>query len=354
MASEKGILEISDLAFAYPGGELSIRGLCLSVGQGEFVGILGPNGSGKSTILQLCSGILKPRGGEVLLWSKPLMQYAQKDRAKLMSYLPQQIDISVPFTVRELVAMGRYPYDIPPHMGIDEALAIAGLSEKADAHLADLSGGERRRTFIAMTLVQGAGMLLLDEPLANLDVKYQIELIRLLRTLREEKGITVLMALHDIGLALEFDRVVLIREGAVLGDGLPADVLQNRRLADAFGVDVAVRRLADGGIYVHYGTDRSGLMQPEGVSPSPSFRFFQNRSCAYFPCHPADPSLMNCLFCFCPLYYAVCPGTPRYIEQNGTVTKDCSGCDYPHHADRYDTIMAELRKIHGSSRNREH
>ena len=99
----------------------------------------------------------------------------------------------------------------------------SGLAGKAGAHLSDLSGGERRRTFIAMTLVQGAGLLLLDEPLANLDIKYQIELVRLLRKLREAKNISVVMALHDINIALQFDTVMLIKNGNLIGSGRPGD-----------------------------------------------------------------------------------------------------------------------------------
>src|ERR1700690_3460961 len=121
--------------------------------------------------------------------------------------------------------MGLYPYDIPPAMSVDEALSMAGLREKVQARLTDLSGGERRRTFIAMTLVQGAGLLLLDEPLANLDIKYQIELVKLLKNLRAKRNISVVMALHDINMALQFEKVMLIKEGRIVGFGKPEEIL---------------------------------------------------------------------------------------------------------------------------------
>lgn len=343
LVSEQAILQLEAVGFTYPADGLGISGLSFSVGQGEFVGILGANGSGKSTILKLACGILKPQAGAVSLWNRPLHHYDHKDRAKLISYLPQQIDISVPFTVRELVGMGLYPYDIPPLMTIDEAIAITGLSDKADARLTDLSGGERRRTFIAMTLVQGAGLLLLDEPLANLDIKYQVELINLLKNLRSQKNISIFMALHDIDVALQFDTVILIKDGVIIGTGRPADVLTPSLLDEAFGMDITVRRFSDGGVYMKY--ERPDIQAPAAVgSTEPSYRFFQNRECQYFPCHPVDPSLLNCLFCFCPLYYALCPGEPKYFESNGGVVKDCSDCDYPHRPGSYDTILAELRK----------
>ncbi|NJD55151.1 MAG: ABC transporter ATP-binding protein [Nitrospirae bacterium] len=252
-ASDQRILELRSVSFSYSRQRSLIRGLSLSVGEGEFIGLLGANGSGKSTILKLGSGILRPSGGDILLWSKPLHTYHNRDRAKLISYLPQTLDIAVPFTVRELVSMGLYPYDIPPAMSVDSALDMVGLQGKASAYLTDLSGGEKRRTFIAMTLVQGAGLLMLDEPLANLDIKYQIELVRLLKTLRTEKNISVIMALHDINVALQFSKVILVKDGAMLGSGRPEEILTDSLIKDAFDVRVNIIRQADGVSYIHYG-----------------------------------------------------------------------------------------------------
>jgi iron complex transport system ATP-binding protein len=188
-----------------------------------------------------------------MLWSKPLHAYDNKDRAKLISYLPQTLDMAVPFTVRELVSMGLYPYDIPTTMTVDSALEMVGLQEKASAHLTDLSGGEKRRTFIAMTLVQGAGLLMLDEPLANLDIKYQIELIRLLRKLREESNISIIMALHDINIALQFSKVMLVKSGSILGIGRPEEILTDDLAQKAFDVPVSIIRQADGSSFIRYG-----------------------------------------------------------------------------------------------------
>src|SRR4030043_2036406 len=238
----RSILEMENVRFSYLKNKKFLNNLTFSVGNGEFIGLLGANGSGKSTILKLASGILKPSDGHVKLWGKPLQSYKNKDRAKLLCYLPQLLDINVPFKVRDLVSMGLYPYSIPPEITVDEALELVGLKEKSESYIANLSGGERRRSFIAMTLLQGAGLLLLDEPLANLDIKYQIELLRLLTELKEVKDISIMMALHDINLALQLEKVILIKEGRVLCEGRPEDELTEETLKEAFDITVEIKR----------------------------------------------------------------------------------------------------------------
>jgi iron complex transport system ATP-binding protein len=250
MSSDKRpqrILELRDASFSYERkGRSLIEGLGLGVGEADFVGLLGANGSGKSTILKLLAGILRPSRGEVNLWGKPLASLRNRDRAKLVSYLPQTLDTRVPFTAGELAAMGLYPYESPPGMSVEEALDMVGLGEKRDTPITQLSGGERRRAYIAMTLLQGAGILLLDEPLANLDIRFQMELMRLLRELNSGRGISILMALHDVNLAFQFDRLVLVKEGKVLGEGPPERVLERELLREAFEIDVNVHRLEEG------------------------------------------------------------------------------------------------------------
>lgn len=239
-ATRQTILALHDVKFSYDRAKGFIDRLSLSLKEKEFIGLLGPNGSGKSTILKLASGILTPSAGTIALWNKPLHSYANRDRAKLISYLPQLFDVRVPFTVRDIVSMGLYPYDILPSITIDEALEMVGLSGKADCLISNLSGGEIRRTFIAMTVLQGAGILLLDEPLSNLDIRYQIELMKLLRDLRETKGISVIMALHDINIALHCETVVLIREGRILGSGSPEEMVTTETIREVFGVSVEI------------------------------------------------------------------------------------------------------------------
>lgn len=246
------ILTFDAVSFSYEKNSHFIRDLDFTVENGEFIGLLGANGSGKSTILKLTSGILRQSKGNINLWGKPVHSYRHKDRAKLISYLPQILDINVLFTVREIVSMGLYPYEIPPSLTIDEAIEMVGLTERADSPVTRISGGERRRTYLAMTLLQGAGLILLDEPLANLDIKYQIELTRLLKELRQKRGITVLMALHDINLAMQFDRIMLIKDGRLVGMGSPDEVLNRDSIKEAFDVEVEIRREGTDRTYIIY------------------------------------------------------------------------------------------------------
>jgi iron complex transport system ATP-binding protein len=237
--AENTIVELKGVGFSYKGQKGFIEGLDISIKEKDFICLLGANGSGKSTILKLCSGILKPSGGSISLWGSPLGSYPMKDKAKLLSYLPQVLDMNLPFRVRELVGMGLYPYDIPPRMTVEDALGMVGLIGKSESYIRDLSGGERRRAFIAMTMLQGAGILLLDEPLANLDIKYQLELLRLLRGMED---LTLIMALHDINMAFQFDKVMLLKEGGTLAEGQPGDVLREGLLKEAFGVELTIRK----------------------------------------------------------------------------------------------------------------
>jgi len=251
-ASDRPILDIHNVSFSYEKGKSFIKDISISVDNGQFIGILGANGSGKSTILKLASGILKPLSGQVHLWGRELKGIPNRDRAKLLSYLPQFLDMNIPFTIREFVGMGLYPYDTMPELTVEDAIAMVGLNEYTESLITNISGGERRRVYIAMTLLQGAGLVLLDEPLANLDIKYQMELIRLLKDLQEKRNITVVMALHDINISFQFDKLLLIKEGRIMGSGKPEEVLTKKMLRQAFDIDIELKKEDSGGIYIRY------------------------------------------------------------------------------------------------------
>jgi iron complex transport system ATP-binding protein len=232
-------LEFSNVSFSY--GPIKFMDLMsFSVAEGELVGLMGPNGAGKSTILKLAAGLLAPQEGNVLLGGRAIGSYSGKERAQHVGYLPQILDLQAPFRVGELVRMGKYPQNGSQALTVEEALQLVGLQGKEKTHLAELSGGERRRAYIAMTLVQGARVLLLDEPLASLDIKYQFDLYRLLKDIVREKGVSVFMSLHDIGMGAMLDRLLLVKQGQLIVQGAPGIVLTDEIVQDAYNLNESI------------------------------------------------------------------------------------------------------------------
>lgn len=244
-------LHITRVSFSYNNLPF-LENISLTLNNNEFTCLMGPNASGKSTLLKISAGMLRPLSGRVILWGKEIQKYRGKDRAKLISYLPQMLDFSIPIKVIDILKMGFYPYDIPPEMDMMTALQLVGLSDKRDRYINQLSGGEIRRAFIAMTLIQGAGILLLDEPVANLDIKYQLEILRLLKEIVNRRNISVLMAIHDLNLAMQFDRVILIKEGRIIGDDKPIRVINEENLKRVFDVDIKILSANNGSVSFKY------------------------------------------------------------------------------------------------------
>lgn len=232
-------LEFLNVTFSY-NRKSFLDQLSFSLAEGELVGLMGPNGAGKSTILKLAAGLLSPQKGNVMIGDKAIGAYSGKERAKQVAYLPQTLDLQAPFRVGELVRMGEYPREGSQAITVDEALRIVGLQQKVNKFLAELSGGERRRAYIAMTLVQGAKVLLLDEPLASLDIKYQFDLYRLLKEITREKGVSVLMSLHDIGMGAILDRLLLAKDGRLVAQGEPAVVLTDEIVQDTYDLNGSI------------------------------------------------------------------------------------------------------------------
>jgi iron complex transport system ATP-binding protein len=232
-------LEFANVSFSY-GPKMFMDQMSFSLVEGELVGLMGPNGAGKSTVLKLAAGLLAPQKGNVMVANKAIGSYRGKQRAKLVAYLAQTLDLQAPFRVGELVRMGEYPQEGSLALTVKEALHIVGLQGKVKTHLAELSGGERRRAYIAMTLVQGARVLLLDEPLASLDIKYQFDLYRLLKDIAREKGVSVFMSLHDIGMGAMLDRLLLVKGGRLVAQGGPDSVLTDEIVQNAYDLNDSI------------------------------------------------------------------------------------------------------------------
>ncbi|GIV20995.1 MAG: ABC transporter [Armatimonadota bacterium] len=226
-----------------------LKGIQLRLWRGEMVGLLGPNGSGKSTLLRVLSGVLKPQRGQVWLEGKPLSQLRAKEVAQRLAFVPQREEVAFGFTAWEVVLLGRAPYigwwgkerveDLRATRRAMERTDSLSLAERA---FSTLSGGERQRVVLARGLAQETPLLLLDEPLTHLDVAHQVGTLSLLRQLNREEGLTVLAALHDINLASEFcDRLIVLRQGQMVADGTPSEVITPALLARVFGLDAWVR-----------------------------------------------------------------------------------------------------------------
>lgn len=230
------------------GRRVVVPDLDLDVLPGTVTALVGPNGSGKSTLLMTLARVLRRQGGEVLLDGRRIDQASSTEIARRLGVLPQTAVAPVGATVRELVEQGRYPQLGPWAMlrrrydgAMRHALELTGLLPLADRRLDSLSGGERQRAWIAMTLAQETGILLLDEPTTYLDVRHQIELMRLVERLRDDQGMTIVMVLHDLNQAARHaDRIVAMRDGAVLADGTPRQVLTPETLRSVFDVDALV------------------------------------------------------------------------------------------------------------------
>jgi len=244
-----GHLIMKDISFSYLNG-FSLRQVSLMVEEGEMVALLGPNGSGKTTLIKLAAGVLNPERGEVLLGETRLRKLSRKEIARRVAVVPQSFNIPFAFTVAEVVMLGRTPF-INTLSGEGErdrsiarrAMELTGIEQFSKRTFNELSGGERQKSILAMALAQEPKLILLDEPTAHLDINHQVEILELVKGLNREQGVTVLGAMHDLNLAaLYFDRLVLLKEGAIFAQGPPAAVLTEKTIYDVFGATVHIQQ----------------------------------------------------------------------------------------------------------------
>jgi iron complex transport system ATP-binding protein len=240
-------IQISNLVFAY-NESLVLDQVSLSVEKGSMLGIVGPNGSGKTTLLKILSAVLTG-SGEVKLNGRYIRSYGRRELSKLFAVVPQESQISFPYTVAEIVLMGRASHHHSLALEAEKDLEVARKSMElteilslADRYLHELSGGEKQRVMIARALAQEPEILLLDEPSAFLDLKHQVQVFELVHRLNRERGITVVAALHDLNLAaLFFPRLVMLRDGRIYRDGTPAEVLTEETIQEIYGIRVQVQ-----------------------------------------------------------------------------------------------------------------
>lgn len=235
----------------------AVAGVSLEARPGELVALLGPNGSGKSTLLRMLAGILAPSSGEVLLDGRPAASRPRDEAARIAAFVPQQANVTFDVTGLEVALMGRHPFG----RGLlleraadvklaEDALALAGAAAFRDRSFLSLSGGERQRVVLARAIAQGAPALILDEPTSAQDLANGLEVFAVARKLAHEKGRCVLLATHDVNAAVRFaDRVLVLHEGKLVGEGPPAAAVSESLLRTVFSVEPLLGKTPSGEPY---------------------------------------------------------------------------------------------------------
>jgi iron complex transport system ATP-binding protein len=229
--------------------EFSLREVSIDIPRGSLTGLLGPNGCGKTTLLKLLSGVIAPDAGTITLDGQLLSSIPRRLVARHIAVVPQETHPAFDFSVLEMVLMGRHPHlgvfqlESPDDFSVArDALAATGTTHLAERSYMTLSGGEKQRVVIASALAQSPDILLLDEPTASLDLGYQLEVASLLARLNRERGVTMVLATHDLNLAAALcDSLVLCRDGRVLAKGATRDVLTPAMVQQLYGVEAEVR-----------------------------------------------------------------------------------------------------------------
>jgi iron complex transport system ATP-binding protein len=248
------MLSASDVSFGYPGRgapaqRFSLRGVSVDVPRGALIGLLGPNGCGKTTLLKLLSGVVHPDDGIVSFEGRALRRIPRRELARHVAVVPQETHPAFDYSALEMVLMGRHPHlgmfeiEGPNDMAVaHDAMLATGTAELADRPYMTLSGGEKQRVVIASALAQSPDLLLLDEPTASLDLGYQLEVSALLSTLNRERGVSMVLATHDLNLAAGLcHHLVVMRAGRVLAQGPTGEVLTAATIQQLYDVDADVR-----------------------------------------------------------------------------------------------------------------
>ena len=242
------VFDIKGLTFSYGTNEV-IKGLDLSIKQGKVTTLIGANGCGKSTLFNLITKNLRPNSGEIRLEGKDISQVKLKDFARQVAIVHQYNTAPADISVEKLVAFGRTPYHgfgSPSNSEEDEekikrALEITNTEKLKDKAMAQLSGGQKQRVWIAMALAKDTKILFLDEPTTYLDIRYQLQILKLVRKLNEEYGMTVIMVLHDINQSLYYsDEIVAMKDGRITAQGKPEEIITSKLIKNVYDVELGI------------------------------------------------------------------------------------------------------------------
>ncbi|SEK13768.1 iron complex transport system ATP-binding protein [Paraburkholderia tropica] len=258
-AHAPAMFTLDGVSFAADGRTL-LKPLSLTLAKHRMYGLIGHNGSGKSTLVKLLARQQQPAAGTLTFAGQPLAQWDNRAFARKVAYLPQQLPAADGMTVRELVALGRYPwhgalgrFSRTDTQKVLEAMEQTDVVRFADRAVDSLSGGERQRVWLAMLVAQDSDCLLLDEPISALDIAHQIEVLALVRRLSEERGIGVVVVLHDINMAGRFcDELIALKGGSLLAHGPSAELMRAETLSAIYGIPMGTVAHPDGGMPISF------------------------------------------------------------------------------------------------------
>lgn len=241
------IVQTEGLYFSYGGADV-LKGVSVQCGEGKFTSVIGTNGSGKTTLLKIIAGLLKPRSGSVKVCGKDVQNYNSRQLASKISVVHQTNAYYFDFSLEDYVEMGRYAHlkrlqaiSKEDREIVKNALKKTGIYDLKSKPISQLSGGERQRASIARALAQGAKIMLLDEPISNLDLRYQIEVLNIVSHLSKTEGLSVICTLHDINLAsLYSDKIIALANGVAALSGSASDIVTKENIFKIYGVDAKV------------------------------------------------------------------------------------------------------------------
>ena len=248
-------LKVNNVEFSYNSTPV-LENISMELDRSEILGVVGPNGAGKSTLIRCINRILKPQRGSILLEGQEIKHMSMMEIAKKLAYVPQTASHIFPATVLDTVIIGRRP-----HIGwrssekdVKKVVKVLKLMEIEDLAMRDfneLSGGQQQKVLIARALAQEASTLLLDEPTSNLDIQHQLEVMEIIKDLVAKKGISVIMAVHDLNLASRYtNRVLIMKAGKIFDAGSPCDVLTPENIRSVYNVEAEVINSSSGSPYI--------------------------------------------------------------------------------------------------------
>ncbi|TXI92978.1 MAG: ABC transporter ATP-binding protein [Neisseriales bacterium] len=245
LSSTQSVFKANQISVKYQRQDILDK-LNINLIDGKITAILGPNGSGKSTLLKALSGLIPCHSGKVMINDKSLSHINRTDLAKLLSILPQSPEAPTDITVNQLVSYGRYAYSSwfnknkkEDNKQVKWALAVTNLTELAESFLHELSGGERQRVWIAMSLAQNSDYLFLDEPTTYLDIRFQFEIMQLVKNLNQQQGKTIVMVLHEIQHALNYaDYILLLNQGKIHSYAPVEEIIHSGAIEEVFKIRI--------------------------------------------------------------------------------------------------------------------